>query len=140
MSAEDPNYIAKLVAKNQALERGEVAASRAHSVELLPEGKVKRTKLDPEKRRKTRARAYAARNWVAALRHELDLSQPAFADDLKISIHTLRNWESEKTQPSGAAETLLRTLAAHPEIFEVVRESNIHVHSCERAERPRTWK
>lgn len=54
---------------------------------------------------------------VAALRRFIGLSQPKFADALRISVHTLRNWEQNRRRPEGPALALLRIAARHPRII-----------------------
>lgn len=41
--------------------------------------------------------------------------QNAFADLLGVSLHTVQDWEQGRRQPTGAAQTLLRVAAQHPE-------------------------
>jgi putative transcriptional regulator len=53
---------------------------------------------------------------VAAVRLKAGLTQVQFADVLGASIGTVRKWESGERSPSGAAERLLRLLAAEPKI------------------------
>lgn len=53
---------------------------------------------------------------VAAVRLKAGLTQVQFADLLGASIGTVRKWESGERSPSGAAERLLRLLAAEPKI------------------------
>jgi putative transcriptional regulator len=53
---------------------------------------------------------------VAAVRLNAGLTQVQFADVLGASVGTVRKWESGERSPSGAAERLLRLLAAEPKI------------------------
>jgi putative transcriptional regulator len=53
---------------------------------------------------------------VAEVRLKAGLTQVQFADVLGASIGTVRKWESGERSPSGAAERLLRLLAAEPKI------------------------
>ncbi len=59
-------------------------------------------------------------NDVVAARMKSGLSQTQFAAALKISARTLQQWEQGRRQPSGAAETLLRIVARHPEVLKEV--------------------
>ena len=53
---------------------------------------------------------------VAAVRLNVGLTQAQFAELLGASIGTVRKWESGERSPSGAADRLLRLLAARPKI------------------------
>lgn len=55
-------------------------------------------------------------------RVNLGLSQQKFADLLGISVRTLHDWEQGRREPSGAAKTLLKIAALHPEIIYEVME------------------
>lgn len=59
----------------------------------------------------------ADRMIVAEARAKTGLSQERFAVLLGISPRTLRDWEQGRRSPSGAARTLLRIAATHPEIL-----------------------
>lgn len=54
---------------------------------------------------------------VAEARAKTGLSQEKFAVLLGISPRTLRDWEHGRRTPSGAAQTLLRIAARHPEVL-----------------------
>lgn len=55
---------------------------------------------------------------VAALaRAKTGLSQSAFAALLGVSVRTLQDWEQGRREPTGAARTLLRVAASHPDIL-----------------------
>jgi putative transcriptional regulator len=56
-------------------------------------------------------------NEVVKARLGTGLSQSAFAAALNISPRTLQQWEQGRRSPSGAAETLLRIVARHPEVL-----------------------
>ena len=56
-------------------------------------------------------------NDVVKARLGTGLSQSEFAAALQISPRTLQQWEQGRRQPSGAAETLLRIVARHPEVL-----------------------
>jgi putative transcriptional regulator len=59
-------------------------------------------------------------NDVVAARLKSGLSQSQFAAALNISARTLLQWEQGRRQPSGAAETLLKIVARHPEVLKEV--------------------
>lgn len=59
-------------------------------------------------------------NEVVAIRLKTGLSQAQFAAALSISPRTLQQWEQGRRQPSGAAKTLLRIIARHPEVLHEV--------------------
>jgi putative transcriptional regulator len=104
----------------RAVERGDTAPARVRKVKLLSDGKIHRVELDPETYRRKQARAWKAKTEAAKVRHELNLTQDAFAELLGISIATVRKWERGTGEPSGAAKTLLAVARINP---EVVREA-----------------
>jgi putative transcriptional regulator len=59
-------------------------------------------------------------NDIVAARLKTGLSQSQFASALKISPRTLQQWEQGRRQPSGAAETLLKIVARHPDVLREV--------------------
>ena len=59
-------------------------------------------------------------NDVVRARLNTGLSQADFAAALQISPRTLQQWEQGRRQPSGAAETLLRIVARHPEVLREI--------------------
>ncbi len=60
----------------------------------------------------------AERAQVARARAAAGLSQGAFARLLGVSMRTLQEWEQGRKKPSGAAATLLRVAARHPEVLK----------------------
>lgn len=54
---------------------------------------------------------------VAAARAASGFSQREFAALMGVSVRTLQDWEQGRRQPSGAARTLLRVAANHPEVL-----------------------
>lgn len=61
-----------------------------------------------------------AANDIVKTRLSCGLSQAEFAEALHISPRTLQQWEQGRRHPSGAAETLLKIVAKHPEILREV--------------------
>lgn len=59
-------------------------------------------------------------NDIVKARMKCGLSQAQFAAALHISPRTLQQWEQGRRQPSGAAETLLKIVARHPEVLREV--------------------
>jgi putative transcriptional regulator len=59
-------------------------------------------------------------NEVVAARLRSGLSQAQFAAALRISARTLQQWEQGRRRPSGAAETLIKIVARHPEVLREV--------------------
>lgn len=55
---------------------------------------------------------------VARARAATGLSQGEFAALLGVSVRTLQEWEQGRKTPSGAAATLLRVAARHPDILK----------------------
>lgn len=72
------------------------------------------------KRGKYGAKYQVTGNDVVATRLKCGLSQSQFAEALQISPRTLQQWEQGRRQPSGAAETLLKIIARHPEVLREV--------------------
>jgi|JI8StandDraft_2_1071088.scaffolds.fasta_scaffold410774_2 putative transcriptional regulator len=65
-------------------------------------------------------------NEVVQARLGAGLSQAQFAAALDISPRTLQQWEQGRRQPSGAAGTLLRIVARHPDVLrEVIAERRV---------------
>jgi putative transcriptional regulator len=56
-------------------------------------------------------------NEIVTARIKCGLSQSQFAKALHISARTLQQWEQGRRQPSGAAKTLLKIVAKHPEVL-----------------------
>jgi putative transcriptional regulator len=109
---------AELKAKKDALLKGERAPSRAFRIEKMSDGSFKRIALDPESERGLSAKAWEAKSEVAKARQALNLTQEAFADLLGIGLSTLRSWEQNKREPSGAARMLISIAIKHPEILQ----------------------
>jgi DNA-binding transcriptional regulator YiaG len=55
-------------------------------------------------------------------RIQLEMSQQQFAAMLGISVRTLHDWEQGRREPSGAARTLLKIAARHPEVVREVMQ------------------
>ncbi|MEW6666279.1 MAG: helix-turn-helix domain-containing protein [Thermodesulfobacteriota bacterium] len=55
---------------------------------------------------------------VAAARAATGMSQAAFAKLLGVSVRTLQEWEQGRKELSGAAATLLKVAARHPEVLQ----------------------
>lgn len=108
---------AGLKAKKDALVRGESRPSRVFRIEKMPDGTFSRTEVNPETQRRKSAKAWEAKSEVAKVRQSLDLSQEAFAGLLGIGLSTLRSWEQNKRQPSGAARMLIAIALRHPEVL-----------------------
>jgi putative transcriptional regulator len=104
----------------KSVERGETAPARIREVTLLPGGKLRRVEFNPETYRRQQARAWKAKTEAAKVRHELNLTQDAFAELLGVSLATVRKWERGTGEPSGAAKTLLAVARLNP---EVIREA-----------------
>ena len=54
---------------------------------------------------------------ITRARNKVNMSQPAFAELMGVSVRTLQAWEQGKRNPYGAAKTLLRVAETHPEIL-----------------------
>ncbi len=57
---------------------------------------------------------------AADARALVGLSQSQFARLLGVSIRTLQNWEQGRSQPSGAAQTLIRVAIAAPQVLRAI--------------------
>lgn len=58
---------------------------------------------------------------AALARSKSGLSQSQFAELLGVSIRTLQNWEQGRTQPSGAAKTLILVAENSPQALLSLR-------------------
>ena len=112
--------VSELKSKKEALEKGARTPARVFRLAKNPDGTITRTQLDPEAQRRRTAKAWEAKNQVAKVRHSLDLSQDAFAELLGIGVSTLRSWEQNKREPSGAARMLIAIAIKHPEVLREV--------------------
>lgn len=54
---------------------------------------------------------------VISARKASGLTQEQFSRLMGVSVRTLQEWEQGRRSPSGAAQTLLRVVHAHPEIL-----------------------
>jgi len=109
---------AALKARKDALERGERTPARVFRIEKKPDGTFSRVAVNPESQRRKSAKAWEAKSEVAKVRHSLGLTQEAFAGLLGIGLSTLRSWEQNKRQPSGAARMLITIALKHPEVLQ----------------------
>lgn len=57
-------------------------------------------------------------NEVVLARIKTGMTQSEFAQALDISPRTLQEWEQGRRHPSGAARTLIRIAAKHPEVIQ----------------------
>ncbi len=55
-------------------------------------------------------------------RTRMGLSQTEFATLMGVSPRTLQDWEQGRREPTGAARTLLRVAATHPEVLLELRD------------------
>ena len=58
---------------------------------------------------------------VVQARISAGLSQSQFATLMGVSVRTLQDWEQGRRNPSGAAMTLLRIAAKHPDVIREVQ-------------------
>ncbi len=52
---------------------------------------------------------------VKRIRERLGMSQPEFSEAFGIPVGTLRDWEQHRSEPEGAAATLVRAIETEPE-------------------------
>lgn len=57
---------------------------------------------------------------AADARARVGLSQSQFATLLGVSVRMLQNWEQGRSQPSGAAQTLIRVAMTAPQVLRAV--------------------
>jgi len=57
---------------------------------------------------------------IVALRYRLKLSQPMFAILINVPLNTVRQWESGKRKPTGAAARLLQVYSQRPDVVEFI--------------------
>lgn len=107
-----------LKAKKDALERGERRPSRVFRIEKKSDGTFSRVAVNPETQRRKSAKAWKAKSEAAKVRQSLNLTQEAFAGLLGIGLSTLRSWEQNKREPSGAARMLIAIALKHPEVLQ----------------------
>jgi putative transcriptional regulator len=65
------------------------------------------------KRKPSRVFSYPVSE-VAKIRKQLGTTQTEFADMIKVSVGTIRNWEQGHRKPTGPAQALLTLVAAMP--------------------------
>lgn len=109
---------AALKARKDALMKGERAPSRVFRIEQNPDGSYSRVVVNPESQRRRSANAWKAKSEVAKVRQSLGLTQKDFAGLLGIGLSTLRSWEQNKREPSGAARMLIAIALKHPEVLQ----------------------
>lgn len=107
---------AELLQSLQELKRGEWARKTEFTPQ--PDGSIRRviTRRDGTIEKDELIPAEQAQ--VAAARAATGLSQTAFAKLLGVSVRTLQEWEQGRKVPSGAAATLLKVAARHPEVLQ----------------------
>ena len=57
---------------------------------------------------------------AAEARAKVGLTQSAFAQLMGVSVRTLQNWEQGRSQPSGAAQTLIKVAQQWPEVLRAM--------------------
>jgi DNA-binding transcriptional regulator YiaG len=117
-TAANPPSAAALKARKDALMKGERPPSRVFRIEQNPDGTFSRVAVNPESQRRRSAKAWEAKSEVAKVRHSLGLTQGDFAGLLGIGLSTLRSWEQNKREPSGAARMLITIALKHPEVLQ----------------------
>lgn len=111
---------AAIKARKDALMKGERAPSRVFRIEQKPDGSFSRVAVNAESQRRRSAKSWAAKSEVAKVRHSLGLTQKDFSELLGIGLSTLRSWEQNKREPSGAARMLISIALKHPEVLQEV--------------------
>ena len=98
------------------MKRGEWA--RKTEFTTLPDGSVRRVITRRDGTIEKDEIIPAEKALVARARAATGLSQATFAKLLGVSVRTLQEWEQGRKVPSGAAATLLRVAARHPEVLQ----------------------
>ncbi|GGD98245.1 helix-turn-helix domain-containing protein [Caballeronia grimmiae] len=60
---------------------------------------------------------------ASVARSKVGMSQSEFAVLLGVSVRTFQDWEQGRRNPTGAAQTLLRVAAKHPEALLDIQTS-----------------
>ncbi len=83
---------------------------------MRPAKRRKATMADPDARPMTDAEWAKARRVprIKTLRRALKLSQEEFAEQFRIPLGTLRDWEQGRKEPDTAAKAYLRVIASDP--------------------------
>jgi DNA-binding transcriptional regulator YiaG len=115
---KQPIQAESLKQRKKSLLSGERAPSRAFRIFKRADGSFSRVAINPESQRRKSASTWKSMPEVTKARHTLGLTQEAFAEMLGIGINTLRSWEQNKRQPSGAARTLIHIALKHPEVLQ----------------------
>jgi putative transcriptional regulator len=107
----------KLRKKKADLVRGRVTPARV--TEVLPDGRggFSHRAVDPADWRAKQTKNYAQR--VKLARRQLGLTQDEFALLLGVPRGTLRNWEQNHREPSGAAKVLIEVARVSPEAVKM---------------------
>ncbi|SDS67107.1 transcriptional regulator [Pseudomonas fuscovaginae UPB0736] len=58
---------------------------------------------------------------IVALREKLHMSQPVFANRIRTSPDTLKNWEQAKSRPNAQAALLIKLVERFPDMIERLR-------------------
>ncbi len=117
-TADNPPAASALKAKKDALMKGERAPSRVFRIVQNSDGSFSRVAVNPESQRRRTAKTWEAKSEVAKVRQSLGLTQEDFAGLLGIGLSTLRSWEQNKREPSGAARMLITIALKHPEVLQ----------------------
>jgi DNA-binding transcriptional regulator YiaG len=117
-SSHKENRANSLKLRKDALLRGEKTPSRVFRIIEQSNRKIARVPLNAESQRRKSAAAWKSLPEATKARHTLGLTQETFAELLGVGINTLRSWEQNKRQPSGAARMLIAIALKHPEVLE----------------------
>lgn len=89
------------------------------------DGSVLRSVMDGNGNLVVESKITAEQRLMLDVRAKLGLSQHQFASLLGISVRTLHDWEQGRRDPSGAAKTLLKVVARHPQVVREVMEQSV---------------
>ena len=99
------------------VQSGKIAPGRVWIVKRRPDGTVERRQVDAKAFQRERAKATVAANTALPARRKMGVSQDRFAELLRLSPATVRNWEQGRGKPTGALLKLLEIAELLPELF-----------------------
>jgi DNA-binding transcriptional regulator YiaG len=109
--------VAASLLEMRAIARGEALPSRVWEVKSDGKGGFTRRQIDPAEHcasLRRRGLLLDPLNEVVAARVTLELTREEFAEMLRVSVRTLRDWELGRRKPHRIAQLLFRVAASRP--------------------------